>query len=402
MWRNQIDPNLYLRPLVDEGYQLEIRDHHLLVHGIPYLTAKSAIEFGTLACTFTFIGEQPTFADNHQMYWSGGFPHYSNGQRMIQIVASEINTEIISEYRATLHLSSKPNGEMYSDHLSKVRHYAILISSQAEAVQDDILKGRTGVLSIAIKDDVFHYPDSSADRGKYILANEKLQHLRLAIVGLGGTGSYILDLVNKTPVREIHLFDGDTFESHNAFRSPGGASIADLERRPLKVDYYVEKYACQRNKGLVPHSYCIDQNTVTELKGLDFVFIAVDTGEARDLICKHLITVGIPFIDVGMGLSLNPQKQNLDGTCRTTLITPNQSDHFSTCVDTSTETAEAIYRSNIQVADLNALNATLAVIRWKQYFGFYQDYFSFFQTTFTVGTLGLAKLNNLDNGFASE
>ena len=61
-----------------------------------------------------------------------------------------------------------------------------------------------------------------------------------------------------------------------------------------------------------------------------------------------------------------------------------------------------IYRSNIQVADLNALNATLAVIRWKQYFGFYQDYFSFFQTTFTVGTLGLAKLNNLDNGFASE
>jgi hypothetical protein len=29
--------------------------------------------------------------------------------------------------------------------------------------------------------------------------------------------------------------------------------------------------------------------------------------------------------------------------------------------------------SNIQVADLNALNATMAVIRWKKLFGFYAD-----------------------------
>ena len=29
------------------------------------------------------------------------------------------------------------------------------------------------------------------------------------------------------------------------------------------------------------------------------------------------------------------------------------------------------YSSNIQVADLNALNAILAIIRWKRYLGFY-------------------------------
>ncbi len=31
------------------------------------------------------------------------------------------------------------------------------------------------------------------------------------------------------------------------------------------------------------------------------------------------------------------------------------------------------YSTNIQIAELNALNACLAVIRWKQLFGFYRD-----------------------------
>jgi hypothetical protein len=32
-----------------------------------------------------------------------------------------------------------------------------------------------------------------------------------------------------------------------------------------------------------------------------------------------------------------------------------------------------VYASNIQVADLNALNAILAVIKWKKLIGFYRD-----------------------------
>ncbi len=32
-----------------------------------------------------------------------------------------------------------------------------------------------------------------------------------------------------------------------------------------------------------------------------------------------------------------------------------------------------LYAQNIQVADLNALNACLAVIRWKKLCGFYRD-----------------------------
>ena len=52
---------------------------------------------------------------------------------------------------------------------------------------------------------------------------------KVAIIGLGGTGSYILDLIAKTPVAEIRIFDADEFLQHNAFRAPSAASLDDLK-----------------------------------------------------------------------------------------------------------------------------------------------------------------------------
>ena len=43
----------------------------------------------------------------------------------------------------------------------------------------------------------------------------------MAVIGLGGTGSYLIDFLVKTPVKEIRAFDPDRFFVHNAFRSPG-------------------------------------------------------------------------------------------------------------------------------------------------------------------------------------
>ena len=73
---------------------------------------------------------------------------------------------------------------------------------------------------------MFLYEDTASSRADIVTINSKLKSLRIGIVGLGGTGSYVLDFVAKTPVKEIHLFDGDTFDQHNAFRAPGAASGA--------------------------------------------------------------------------------------------------------------------------------------------------------------------------------
>ena len=80
----------------------------------------------------------------------------------------------------------------------------------------------------------FRYMDTASGRAGIGAISEQLATGPVAIVGLGGTGSYILDLVAKTPVREIHLFDGDRFGQHNAFRSPGAPHIDTLRQTPPK------------------------------------------------------------------------------------------------------------------------------------------------------------------------
>ena len=46
--------------------------------------------------------------------------------------------------------------------------------------------------------------------------------------------------------------------------------------------------------------------------------------------------------------------------------------------------ADDIYASNIQVADLNALNAVFAVIKWKKLCGFYCDLENEHHSTYTL------------------
>lgn len=45
---------------------------------------------------------------------------------------------------------------------------------------------------------------------------------------------------------------------------------------------------------------------------------------------------------------------------------------------------ENIYSSNIQVADLNAFNAVMAIIKWKKLKGFYRDLERENHTTYTT------------------
>ena len=121
----------------------------------------------------------------------------------------------------------------------------------------------------------------------------KLKVSKLAIVGLGGTGSYILDLVAETPVGEIHLFDDDVLLAHNAFRTPGAASFSELERKPKKVDYLSGKYSAMRRK-IVAASAEISHDNVDELQDMDFVFIAADGGSHTKTIVEALESWSVP------------------------------------------------------------------------------------------------------------
>ena len=181
----------------------------------------------------------------------------------------------------------------------------------------------------------------------------------------------MLDLVAKTPVQEIRLFDDDPFLQHNAFRSPGAPSIDELREAPRKVNYLTGLYSKMHRK-IVPHAVPIGADNLHLLEGLSFVFVCIDGGVVKQQIFQKLEALGVSFIDVGMGLEL--VDDSLGGILRVTTSTPNKREHvYQGKIDFSSGGVDAIYATNIQVAELNALNAAMAVIKWKKLRGFYRD-----------------------------
>lgn len=362
--------------LIAEGYEVELVNQHLLVHSIPYLNSQLEVKLGILACPFTEVGNQDTRPQDHTMWLQAETPCMSNGKPMSQVINNSVSKELFKGFVANHYLSNKANGQPFNNFYDKVHHYHTLFVSQARSKKPNA-DGRTGVIHRERdQSSMFQYPDTASSRVGITALSQKFEGDNIAIIGVGGTGSYILDMLAKTPVKEIHLFDGDDLEPHNAFRAPGAVDFEDLELKPKKVDYFRCQYS-QMHKGIIAHSVYVRTDNLTDLDKCNFVFLSLDSGSARREITTYLIDKGIPFIDVGLGIE-QVERENgevsLHGSCRVTLVTAEKHDHVDKhlmFVDDAPELA--IYKSNIQVADMNAMNAMMAVSRWKQYKAFYHD-----------------------------
>jgi molybdopterin/thiamine biosynthesis adenylyltransferase len=220
----------------------------------------------------------------------------------------------------------------------------------------------------------------------FIRYPKKLESQKIAIIGVGGTGACVLDLIAKTPVAEIHIYDDDEFLTHNAFRSPGAASIEELRKRKKKTAHYSKIYQNMR-KSIITHEEKVTENNVNQLLAYDFIFVSIDSGSARKVIVNYLIKNGKSFIDVGIDVSV--VDESLIGQIRTTLGKPDHYEHLRKYVPYA-DRANDDYNSNIQIAELNALNATMAVIKWKQMIGFYKDLYENVNSTYTIFNGGLS------------
>ena len=136
-------------------------------------------------------------------------------------------------------------------------------------------------------------------------------------------------------------------------------------------------------RGIIGHDLYVTEANVADLSRFDFVFVCVDRGSARRTILDFLSSTNVPFIDVGMDVQVVEETNRLWGTCRVTTSTPNTRGHLAARVSTGDREGDELYRSNIQVAELNAMNAILAVIRWKRLCGYYHDDSGDHDCTFT-------------------
>src|SRR5204863_187669 len=104
--------------------------------------------------------------------------------------------------------SRKPAGG-YPNYYAKMTGYVNILLGYAQAIDPSATARMYPPIPTDEGESVFRYLDSASSRAQISAITEKLKLGKVAIIGLGGTGSYILDLIAKTPIEQIHLYDGD-------------------------------------------------------------------------------------------------------------------------------------------------------------------------------------------------
>ncbi len=357
-----------VRGLLERGYAVSFDQDHLVVRDVPYLDAGGELHWGAIVTVLVFIDGQRVRQHNHQVSFAGGAPHGLDG-RPIPNLGDSPHSISLSEAEPRVvvqrQFSNKPaNG--YVDFLDKIERYIAIISGPA--IERHGVTARTfKSYDPAPDDSVFKFRDTLTSRAEIGDLTQAFKQEIVAIIGLGGTGGYVLDFMVKTPVREIRGFDADRYYVHNAYRSPGSLNPAEFDRS--KAEVYAKRYENFRD-GLHFETKFIDAGSGDDLDGVTFAFVCVDKGSARAVIIDLLIAKGIPFVDVGMGLSrkAGPIKGSMRATYfnETMAVTMRGMDLVPTH-----DSKDDIYKTNIQIAELNALNASLAVVLYKKRLGFY-------------------------------
>jgi hypothetical protein len=369
-----------LNRLREEGYLVQIKGNLLVLREVPYLNANKELKRGALVSTLNLAGDVTQVPETHVMRWIGEFPCGIDG-RPIEALRHQDNPTNLGHGLVARHgFSNKPEGG-YRDYHHKMTTYVAVISGPATTLSPGV-SARGNAVPEEEENSVFNYVDTASGRAGIGALTERLAQDTVAIIGLGGTGGYVLDLAAKTPAQEIRLFDKDDFLSHNAFRGPGASSLDELREVLLKVNYWAAIYSRMR-KRIVPHAVALDASNVHLLDGVTFAFICIDDGPSKRAIIAKLEAIGASFVDVGMGLQLDDG--SLGGILRVTTSTPEKREHVhGGRIDFSDDRGQDLYATNIQVADLNALNAIMAVIKWKKLRGFYRDLEREHHSTYTT------------------
>lgn len=386
MFQKLVSHNDDIRRLVEKGYAVAFDSNYLIIRDIPYLDSGRQLQIGAIVSKLVFVDQEHVTQEDHQIFFAGSIPHSLDGRPIpnlgggpTQLVLSEACTDVVVQRS----FSNKPlpSGK-FQDFFEKIESYVAIISGPAiELNNSNPYTFR--VVKEVISDSVFKFHDTLTSRAEITDLSAKFKNDVIAVIGLGGTGAYVLDFIVKTPVREIRAFDLDRFHVHNAFRSPGRLEESEFDK--TKAEVYRARYENFRTGLSITPKY-LDNSCSEDLDGVTFAFVCVDKGSSRSGIFDLLISKGIPFIDVGMGL--NRKRGPLNGQLRTTYFSSEQGQHVRDKeLAPLTDNPDDVYKTNIQIGELNALNACLAVIRFKQLRGFYFEDIPYYHLLFEVGDI---------------
>ena len=361
-------PRPDIQRLLDDGHTVIIEGQYIIVEKVPYIAAGPMVSWGAIISAYD---EKEGVKGDHTVWFTGSVPYTAKGESLQHVLIADTNPAVIAGREVQCRMSYKSErADTLDNFYNKLTHYIRKLHSYVQELDPNVSASGTGTLSVRQQRSVFFYPNMAIARAGLDAYDDKLKLSKVAIIGLGGTGSYILDALAKTPVEQIHLYDDDIIDPATVYRMPGALTIEEAHKELRKTDYLKSVYERMR-VGVESHPARIDQANVHELNDCQFVFIAVDDGPSRGLIARFLAEKGIPFIDTGIGVDKVPEDAKLLGRVRVSAIDA-QNKSLINKLPTADDREEAVY-NNIQLAELNAMNAMLAIILYKQKIGFYAE-----------------------------
>lgn len=131
---------------------------------------------------------------------------------------------------------------------------------------------------------------------------QKIKRLRVGIVGLGGTGSIVLQQLSHLGVEKFVLIDPDIVEETNLNRL-AGATASDVGK--FKVDV-AERLVLSINVNAEINKICgdiLDSSVAKSLLGVDFIFCCTDSHGSRAIVNQIVYQYYVPAIDMGVSIT---------------------------------------------------------------------------------------------------
>ena len=363
-----------LSALVNRGYHVAIRGGYLLVEGIPYIREDGTIGKATIVTGLDIADGRTGPPSNHTVWWTGKMPYTADGHSMKDyLVCSSWHQghdlgEGILVYMQWSRKPKKKGGRRgYNDYYEKIETYVDEVAGQAETKRPGVLDvARSGADPEVASRTRFKYLNTGTYQNGIRGIEKRFEDEVIAVVGVGGSGSYIVDVLMKTDIKELHMYDDDMLKQNNAFRIAGAARIEALRGNIPKVKWHQEQYAPVREDGVHAHVRAIDEGVREELAQFTTVFIAVDKLDRRRTIQRMCEAAGVLHIAVGIGVDIEGENSDqLGGMVKVeTQCNMGERDSDNVTGVWEEDQGDGVY-GNIQTAEVNMLSAALAIVEWK-------------------------------------
>jgi molybdopterin/thiamine biosynthesis adenylyltransferase len=152
-----------------------------------------------------------------------------------------------------------------------------------------------------------------------------IQSLKIAIVGVGGIGSQVLQQIAHLGTKNIILVDPDTIEESNLSRLVGSVP-SDVEKKLPKVEIG-SRLAKQINPDIEIRSVIgsiYDLSVAKQILDSDVVFCCTDNLTSRMVLNRIAYQYLIPVIDTGINIQINKDGTLHNAAGRVTVLLPDE------------------------------------------------------------------------------